>query len=593
MQTKIKPEPNVIADELLDTIGREWAYDHVKGQNEWWKNAADQYIRDEVPDDEQVILVELMEARPKRNSIFKVIDFGGMNRETIIDAFKRWGDVKAASRGTDHRTFGGHGNGGKFYMRAAFKTSRFITYRDGRLNIYGFDEKKRYGFAEGFANVKMSLKTACEVGGIEVSEMPDKAQERLAMSSGFTVVIGEGPSHFSGRATAKGILEKLAQHAQARRLIAHRPIFAKLRGGSWERLRANDPEPRPDFAEARWIDVPSTLADENGDEVILIDDEFPEAVLVLSTSKDTLRGTGANRIDVVGAIGVIGSHDVGTLALTDHAAHGDFIYGELFCPKLEDPEYKCVSNDREKLIDNEKTRALLGWVRDQIDQLAGEIEEAEAKDRKQADLAQSSQFNELLNQWKNQFMPTLMAQLLGGPGEGSGFGGTGPSGGGGLDGDGTVENSGGGNGDGPGADDGGGGDEEKRGRRAPTVLLSSYDPDPLDLMAPPLELSPRQPAVYQRPRDVEEGIYWINTSRPLAQRIIDQFGPESTRWRDYMFQRYEEIILKESIHTLEQSEGGELTADRIQGHIDSLYTTLHDQAYADLESFLFDRELTD
>jgi hypothetical protein len=60
-----------------------------------------------------------------------------------------------------------------------------------------------------------------------------------------------------------------------------------------------------------------------------------------------------------------------------------------------------------------------------------------------------------------------------------------------------------------------------------------------------------------------------------------------------MFQRYEEIILKESIHTLEKNEGGELTADRIQGHIDSIYTLLHDQAYADLEHFLFDEDLSD
>jgi hypothetical protein len=120
--------------------------------------------------------------------------------------------------------------------------------------------------------------------------------------------------------------------------------------------------------------------------------------------------------------------------------------------------------------------------------------------------------------------------------------------------------------------------------------LSGYDPDPLDLMAPPLELSPRQPGVYQRPRDVDEGVYWINTSRPLAQRILDDLGAESTRWRDYMFQRYVEIILKESIHQLEGTEG-DLSADRLQGHIDSLYTTVYDQAYDDLESFLFDENL--
>jgi hypothetical protein len=593
MDTKIKPEKNVIADELLDTIGREWASDHVKGQNEWWKNGADQYIRDEVPDEEQVLLVELLEAKPKRDSIFKVIDFGGMTHDTIVAAFKRWGDVHAAARGTRHRTFGGHGNGGKFYMRSAFRTSRFVTYRDGRLNIFGFDSKKRYGFAEGFVDVEMSLEEACEVAGINVAELPENAQARLQASKGFTVVVGEGPNNFSGRATAKGLIAKLTQHAQARRLVAHKPVFARTRNRPWERLRANDPEPRPDFDEVRMIDVPESLVDENGDDVVLADDEFPEAMLMLSTSKDTLRGTGANRIDVVGEIGVIGSHEVGSLGLTEHPAQGDFIFGELFCPKLEDPSYKSVANDRDKLIDNEKTRALLAWVRDQVDALAGEIAEADAKERKQADLAQSSQFNELLNQWKNQFMPTLMAQLLGGPGEGSGFGGAGDGTGGGRDGDGKVDEPDGGEGDAPGGESGGGGDKQQRGRRAPTVLLSGYDADPLEPLAPPLTLSPRQPAVYQRPRDVGEGIYWINTSRPLAERIIDQFGPETTRWRDYMFQRYEEIILKESIHTLEQTEGGELTADRLQGHIDSLYTTLHDQAYQDLESFLFDKELAD
>jgi hypothetical protein len=589
--TTIKPEPNVIADELLDTIGREWAYDHVKGLNEWWKNGVDQYIRDDVPPEQQVLLVELLEAKPKRNSIFRVIDFGGADRDAIVEAFKRWGDVNAAARGASRRTYGGHGNGGKFYMRAAFKTSRFITYRNGRLNIYGFDPQKRYGFAEGFENVQMEIEEALEIAEIDREGLPELARERLEYSQGFTLVVGEGPNNFSRRSSAASILDKLAQHAQARRLIAHRPIFARLAGGDWQRLRANDHEPRPDFEESRWIEVPPSLVDENGEEVVLRDKEFPEAVLVLSTSKDTLRGSGANRIDVIGEIGVIGSHDVGSLRLVNNPAQGDFIYGELFCPKLEDPAYKCVANDRDKLIDNEMTRALLGWTSDRVDELAGEIAEADAKDRKQADLSQSSDFNELLNQWKNQFMPTLMAQLLGGPGAGSSFGGLGEGGGGAMNGDGKIDEPGGREGKEPGGEDGGGGDEERRARRAPTVLLSGYHADPLDAMAPPLDLSPRQPAVYQRPRDFDEGIYWINTSRPLAQRILTEFGSQSTRWRDYMFQRYEEIILKESIHTLEQSEGGELTADRIQGHIDSLYTTLHDQAYEDLESFLFEEEL--
>jgi hypothetical protein len=589
---RIKPEQNVITDDLLDTLGREWAFDHVKGLNELCKNAADQYIRDDVPDEDQVVLVELLEAKPKKDSVFRVVDFGGMTHNDIVNAFKRWGDINAARRDTAKRTYGGHGNGGKFYMRSAFETSRFVTYRNGRLNVYGFDKKKRYGFQEGYENVPMGLDAALRIADIDIDTLPESALARLEESQGFTVVIGEKPRNFQRSATAKRILEKLTQHPQARRLVAHRPIYSReSKAADWRLLRAHDPEPRVDFADPIKIEVPKSLLDENGDEVILRDAEWPEAFLELQTSKDSLRNTGINRIDVIGEIGSIGSHGITSLGLINHPAHGDFIFGELYCPKLEDPDYACVANDREKLINNEKTRALLNWTRDQVDALAGRLAEADAKERKHQDLSQSSAFNELLNQWKNRFMPTLMAQLFGGTGEGGGFGGTGTGSGGSGEGDGPVS------GDGRHADDepaggeqGGGGDEIKRGRRSPTVLLSGHDADPLDLTGPLLELSPRQPGVYQRPRDVDEGIYWINTSRPLAQRILDSLGAESTRWRDYMFQRYVEIILKESLYTLERS-GGDLSADTLQGHIDSLYTSVYDQAYEDLQNFLFDEKL--
>jgi hypothetical protein len=591
-QVKIKPEANIITDDLLDTLGREWQYDHVKGQNEWWKNAADQYIRDDVPDDEQVILVELLETKPKKNSIFRVVDLGGMTHSDVVDAFKRWGDIRAASRNSGKRTFGGHGNGGKFYMRSAFQTSRFITYRNGRLNVFGFNAHKQYGFQEGYENVKIGLDAALKFADIDVASLPESARRRLEASEGFTVVIGERPNNFQRSATARKLLDKLTQHPQARRLVAHRPVYGRIsRDEPWGLLRAYDPEPRPDFPEPLRIVVPKVLTDENGDDVVLRDAEWPEAFLDLQTSRESLRNTGINRLDVIGEIGSIASYDIATLGLPKHPAHGDFIFGELYCPKLEDPAYKCVANDRERLIDNEKSRALLAWARDRVDELAAKLADADAKERQHADLSQSSAFNELLNQWKNKFMPTLMAQLFGGTGEGSGFGGIGAGVGGVGDNGGIVsgeENDT--DGDPQGGEDGGGGDEVKQGRRAPTVLLSGYDSDPLDLMAPPLELSPRQPGVYQRPADVEQGIYWINTSRPLAQRIIDEFSAESTRWRDYLFQRYVEIILKESIHTLEKTEG-DLSADRLQGHIDSLYTTIYDQAFDDLEKFLFDEKL--
>ncbi len=594
MSVKINVEPTIIVDELLDTLGREWASDHVKGQNEWWKNSIDQYIRDEVPDEQRVILLELIETKPKKNSIFRVTDFGGTTREEIDKAFKRWGDIKAASRGTSKRTFGGHGNGGKFYMRSAFETSRLITYRNGRLSSFGFNKEKRYGFQDGYDEIEMSLADALQFAQIEIESLPDVATARLEASQGFTVVMGERPNNFQRSATARKILQKLTEHPQARRIIARQPVFARDdRDGEWKQLHSIDPEPRPDFAEETRIEVPETLLDENENEIVLRDAQWAEAYLALETSKESLRGTGLNRIDVIGEIGSIGSHDIPSLALEKHPAHGDFIYGELYCPKLEDPEYHLVDNNRDRLINSEISRAVLGWVSRQVDDLAGELADADAKERQAADLSQSSAFNELLNQWKNRFMPTLMAHLFGGPAEGGGFGGTGHGAGGAGEGEVIVDGEPNQSDNPPDTgSDGGGGDEIKRGRRSPTVLLSGHDPDPLDLMAPPLQLSARQPAVYQRPADVPEGIYWINTSRPLSERILQRFGAESTRWRGYLFERYVEIILKESIHQLEKNEGG-LTGDRIESHIDSLYTQVHDQAFEDLEQFLFDEKLAE
>lgn len=594
MDVKINVEPTVIVDELLDTLGREWASDHVKGQNEWWKNSIDQYIHDVVPDDQRVILVELIEMKPKKNSIFRVIDFGGTTKQLIDDAFKRWGDIKAASRGTGKRTFGGHGNGGKFYMRSAFETSRIITYRNGRLSAFGFNRDKRYGFQDGYDEVDMTLTEALDFAQIDIDVLPELARERLGVSGGFTVVLGEKPNNFQRSATARKILQKLTEHPQARRIIARHPVFARTSwDGEWKRLHSLDPEPRPDFAQEIRVELPRVLLDENDNEIVLRDKEWPEAYLALQTSRDSLRGTGLNRVDVIGEIGSIGSHDIPSLSLEKHPAHGDFIYGELYCPKLECEEYHLVDNDRERLINNEVARAVLGWVSQQVDELAGKLADADAKERKAADLSQSSAFNELLNQWKNRFMPTLMAQLFGGPGEGGGFGGIGNGAGGRSGGDVILDGEANDSEQPPdGGADGGGGDETKRGRRSPTVLLSGHDPDPLDLMAPPLQLSARQPAVYQRPKDVPEGIYWINTSRPLAERILERFGAESARWRAYLFERYVEIILKESIHQLEKNEGG-LTGDRIESHIDSLYTQVHDQAFEDLEPFLFDEKLAE
>src|SRR5437762_696628 len=146
----IKPIPNEFDDHFLDIVGNDFKFDHAKGLSEWIKNSADAYSTTaKVKDSEQHIALRFKQGKPKRDSVFECIDFVGMTKNDIDKALKVWGLATAAKKGTDVATYGGHGNGGKFYMRQMFDTSMFITYRNGLLNVFRFDEHHRYGFAKG------------------------------------------------------------------------------------------------------------------------------------------------------------------------------------------------------------------------------------------------------------------------------------------------------------------------------------------------------------------------------------------------------------------------------------------------------------
>src|SRR3954468_23428538 len=169
----IQPQPNQFDDAFLNVVGNEFKFDHAKGLAEWIKNSADAYSTTaQVKDSEQYILLRFKQGHPKRDSVFECIDFVGMTKKDIDKALKVWGLASAAKKGTDLATYGGHGNGGKFYMRQMFGVSRFITYRDGLLNVFGFDDRKRYGYARGQEDVKMPLDDALKLAGIGALKIP-------------------------------------------------------------------------------------------------------------------------------------------------------------------------------------------------------------------------------------------------------------------------------------------------------------------------------------------------------------------------------------------------------------------------------------
>ena len=68
---------------------------------------------------------------------------------------------------------------------------------------------------------------------------------------------------------------------------------------------------------------------------------------------------------------------------------------------------------------------------------------------------------------------------------------------------------------------------------------------------------------------------------------MEQYKTKSTRWRDYLFQRYIDIIVKESLYQKARKEPN-LTAEIVDQLITDVVLKTHDAAALDLEQFLFE-----
>lgn len=108
-----------------------------------------------------------------------------------------------------------------------------------------------------------------------------------------------------------------------------------------------------------------------------------------------------------------------------------------------------------------------------------------------------------------------------------------------------------------------------------------------------MHCDPRHPLIYQRAEDVSQSIYWINSQAPFARKILDQYGSEHTRWREYMFQRHIDILVKQSVYEMERREP-QLSAARIDNEVlDRVTRRIYESAAEDtsLGSFLFTENL--
>lgn len=592
----IQEEQNKFHDNILEIWGREFKFDHEKGISELIKNSADAYIRKGTPDNKQYVVLRFTDEEGGRATI-ENIDFVGMTSLDIQEAFQWWGDPEAAKRGMKKKTYGGHGNGGKFYMRQMFDESYFVTFRDGKMSVFGFSENKKYGFAnyqknKPFKDIPFKIDDAIRFADIEKIIPSELKESILKGEAGFTVVRGVGPSGMKTKIKASRICEKIKNHPQARRVLIRIPLSVIQNEVTlYERLLPDEIKPRTGFEELVVIPIPSKLSLEKDAEKLIIEMEnlkYPAGKLILRTSEVALERGGRfsdlNRVDIIGELGVIGSYRIYEMGIRFYT-QAVFLYGECECPILEEPENSSVSNDREKLIPNDRSNALLQWIRLKVDELAERIAEQEDKEQEEINKKLSSTYNDFLNEWKNKFMRRLFAEVLVGPGEGpgGGFGSGGSGGGQGTGGGDSNGTKGGGPGDQP-----GGGDKPKKTGKFPMVKLSSFDDDPLN-EGKKVQLDPRQPVVYQRIQDVDAGIYWINTSSPLAAAIIEKYGAEHLRWRDFLFQRYIDIFIKEALQRLAKKDPDRFNADTIDAEIlGTMISKVHEAAAKDLGNFLFD-----
>ncbi len=591
MKIKVE-EPTIDINAALDLIGKEFRFNHAKGIAEWLKNSVDAYNINEVPDNNQIIVISFYISSNDYVKQIDVLDFVGMSKNKIDEAFKVWFSPEAAKVTNElilsqRKTYGGHGNGGKFYMRQMFKYSLATTYINGRLNVFGFNEKKQYGYGEEYIDYIAEPEEAIKIAGLDKRGLPESWLDGiLKKSNGFSLIQGYRLKKSAGTNYRIQLADKIIRNPQARRLIKRKEVFIQtLPDTRLIKLAVPRISPKPGFEKPIEYECPTKI-DLLGRKIKMINNNYVEPPkLTLFTSEGPLKGVSKmslNSIDFLGEIGVVASYQIHELG-TFSSGFTDFIYGECDCPIMEDEEEDCVRNDREKLIKSDRSDALISWSQSCIDDLAMKMQQKHMSERRNRDLKETSNFNQILNRWKNRFIKAMLREQLFGEEDTGGIGGG--------DDVGPVVGVDIGKGIGKGARKKRGikgGDNKKKALTQPSVLISSTDKDPLSETGETYHCDQRHPPVHQRHIDVAHGIYWINTSKPLATKLLDREGADSPRWRSYLFQRYVDIIVKEAIFELGKREL-DLTADNVNRKIDEIISRVHDQAAEDLEGFLFEK----
>jgi len=595
IQTRISPD-------ILDTIGASFRFSHGKGIAEWMKNSLDNYLRlrdkgiESLPGSWPILLSLIDGQRGDHGPNLAVIDFGGTTFQVIADFFLHWGDRSAAMHGASTRNIsvtGGHGNGGKFYMREMWlQGARLLTWRDGKATSVVVE--KRSDGTTGMwemediaipwnAALEFALSTDEHLGGSQYvinylqEHKRDLLQELDNGTRGFTVIVGRRARvrHSSNDVVsgAKWYPEKLVDAIrsapQARRPIRELEIAVFVNSELKRTRLAFDPID----ADSKWreetIPVPCSLIADS--EAIM--NEATIGTLTLRKAEQELAGRHRHLNSLLitdGSGNPIAYYSMRELPFTGNSSLITFIHGEL-CLSYQGVD-DLVQNDREKLVESGSTNSILSWVAEQFWSRLSRYEELQRSEGRKIELEFASALNKALNDHSKRFLEELETEMLvdfteqdDGGGPGAGGEGIGPTG------DGTrgqsPRNRGQGGTTGPGGAMEQPGSQEKVTRpRFPRILLSGFDPDPSRSDGEPKYLTEGHPTIHQDQVDIRYNVWWINTEHPFAKQSLQRGGAKSPWFKNYQLSMFMRVVEFETLRIRERRES-ELAIDDVQNVI--------------------------
>lgn len=594
-----EPITTRISPDFLDTIGRSFKFRHGKGIAEWLKNSLDAYLRAASVGNESrtggwPVFLWLMNGNKGRpGPHLAVIDFSGASFDEVDQFFLHWGDTTASTHGGNVRTSGltgGHGNGGKFYMREMWKNgARFLTWKDNSLSSLVVERKKdgttgywesknahqndwRYALRAAFPTEDGLSSPDVLFDHLETTE-PELVVELDKKQRGLSVVVGRTAKQvLSSNDLVAGkkwniqrLIENIRDASQARRPIREMQIAIFVDNElKLEQLSVVTPPDDPEWP-AKKLDLPGRTID--------LEQEIIGRLIIQKTSEQLVgRLRDRNGVMVVDRRGnPIGWYAMSELAVPVVPA-GRFIHGELTLdfPGLGD----IIQNDRERLIGSERTSRILQEVSELIAKQLDDIEKAERERERESQLDSAAVLNDSLNEHARRFLEKLESDIFADFIEDPEGGGAGPVGSGiGRTGDGDAAD---GNGGGSGGESGGsggtgiveGGSRRHRRPKYPQVLLSGQDEDP----ASPGEtkyLSKTHPPLYQDDEDFRSNVWWINANHPFAAKALEHGGAQGHMFKSHQLFMFRDVVQREAMRMLQRREA-EVAVDRLETELDEI-----------------------